>query len=223
MKINGLILAAGLSSRMGDFKPLMPVRDRTLIESSIQSVLNGGAAQVLVVLGHRADEVEAVIRARYTAQQVPLCRNSDYAATDMLASCKIGLAALPPCGAFFFLPGDMPAIAQETFFALCAARAKTGARVIFPTLAGRRKHPPLVGVECIPAILAYDGPGGLRGVWQQLEGEIAHVPVDDTGCLLDTDTMQDYQKLLRFMGQKPPADDSPPGPDKIKAPGTAEK
>ena len=38
-RIGGLILTAGLSSRMGDFKPLMPLRDKTLIENSIDSML----------------------------------------------------------------------------------------------------------------------------------------------------------------------------------------
>lgn len=50
-RIGGLILAAGLSSRMGDFKPLMPLRGKTLIENTIDSLLLCGVAPIVVVLG----------------------------------------------------------------------------------------------------------------------------------------------------------------------------
>ena len=50
-RIGGLILAAGLSSRMGDFKPLMPLRGKTLIENSIDSLLLCGVDPIVVVLG----------------------------------------------------------------------------------------------------------------------------------------------------------------------------
>lgn len=202
MKVNGLILAAGLSSRMGNFKPLMPVGDETLIERSIQSMLGGGVAHVTVVLGHRADQVEAVLRRRFPRQKVGIVHNMRYESTDMLSSVKIGVAALPSCEAFFLLPGDMPAVDRETFLVVRSALQKTGAKLAFPTLAGWRKHPPLVSSECIPSILAFHGQGGLREVWRQYEGETAEVAVDDTGCLLDTDTPDDYRRLLRYIAQK---------------------
>ncbi len=202
MKVNGLILAAGLSSRMGSFKPLMPVGEETLIERSIQSMLGGGVAHVTVVLGYQADQVETVLRRRFSHQEVGIVRNPDYESTDMLASAKIGAAALPPCVAFFLLPGDMPAVDGETFLLVRAALQKTGAKLAFPTFSGRRKHPPLVSAECIPSILAFHGGGGLREVWKQYEGETAEVAVDDTGCTLDTDTPDDYRRLLRYIEQK---------------------
>ena len=191
--IRALIPAAGLSRRMGDFKPLLSLRGKTLIENSVGSVLSGGAESAVVVTGRRADEVESVLR-RAFGERVRFVRNPGHAVTDMLRSVQLGAAALPPCGAFFLLPGDMPAVAASTYAKLLAAWEREAASVIFPSIHGRRAHPPLIDARLIPEILAYDGGGGLRGLWARHEEGIRTVPVEDGGVWLDLDTPEDYQK-----------------------------
>lgn len=200
-RIGGLILAAGLSSRMGDFKPLMPLRSKTLIENTIDSLLLCGIHSVTVVLGYRGREVERVLRSRYFGGTVTVVYNRDYAVTDMLASVKIGLTAMPACDAFFLLPGDMPVVSKETFLAVARALPKGGGRIVFPTLEGYRKHPPLVDSLFIPQILDYDGPEGLRGFWRLHEEAVVTVPVDDVGCRTDLDTFVQYTRCVqRYQG-----------------------
>lgn len=191
--IHALILAAGQSRRMGQFKPLLPLRGRTLIENSVGSALSGGAETAVVVTGCRGDEVEDVL-ARAFGTRVRFARNPDYAATDMMRSIQIGAAALPACDAFFLLPGDMPAVEAGTFAALLAAREREPHPVIFPTLGGYRKHPPLIDAALLPAILAFDGEGGLRELWKRYENDILTVPVEDGGVWVDLDTPADYQR-----------------------------
>lgn len=190
--IRALVLVAGMSRRMGDFKPLLTLRGRTLIENSVESVLRGGAETATVVTGFRADEVEAVLR-RSFADRVRFVRNEAYAETDMMRSAQIGAAALPPCDAFFLLPGDMPVVSQSTFSALLAKRAERKAPVIFPSFSGRRMHPPLIDAALIPNILAYNGENGLRGLWTLYENDCITVPVNDSGVRLDIDTPADYR------------------------------
>jgi molybdenum cofactor cytidylyltransferase len=105
----GLILAAGLSSRMGDFKPLMPFRGKTLIESTIDSMLAAGVKQIVIVLGYRRNEIESVLRLHY-GKEIIYASNPHYETTDMLTSIKYGLRSMPHCKAFFLLPGDMPVV-----------------------------------------------------------------------------------------------------------------
>ena len=190
--ICGLILAAGLSSRMGDFKPLMPFRGKTLIENTIDSVLQSGAKQVVVVTGHRAEDLEPTLEAAY-GNRVILTRNHEYATTDMLHSIRTGCKAIPECEAFFLLPGDMPVVRPSTFQKILACRDDS-VSVIFPTLDGYRKHPPLVDYRLIPEILAFGGDGGLRQFWNEREAIIRTVSVDDAGVWMDLDTREDYKK-----------------------------
>lgn len=189
--ISGLILAAGLSTRMQTFKPLMPLWGRTLIENTVDSMFAGGVKAIVVVTGYRGDELESVLSARYGAHVISV-RNPEYATTDMLHSIQIGCAALPECDAFFLLPGDMPVVKQSTFEKLRAARSHTKA-IVFPTLDGHRKHPPLVDTGLIPDILAFRQDGGLRRLWAKYTAIIREVPVDDTGVWVDLDTQDDYQ------------------------------
>lgn len=201
MKTAGLVLAAGQSQRMGDFKPLMCIHGRTLLETTIQSLFDGGVQHVTVVLGHRAAEVEALMRKEFDAKRVGFVANTAYENTDMLHSIQIGLRALPPCDAFYLLPGDMPAVKPSTFHALAMALAEGDTRVAFPMLTGRRKHPPLIRSDCMADILGYEGVGGLRGIWQAYTGKIAEVPAEDEGCGLDADTMEDFAVLKRYLEQ----------------------
>lgn len=196
-RIGGLVLAAGLSSRMGDFKPLMPLRDKTLIENTIDSLLLCGVNPVVVVLGYRGQEIEKILRSRYIGDVLTLVYNEEFSNTDMLTSIKIGLSSMPPCDSFFLLPGDMPVVAKETFLALYNARKGKKPAIIFPTLDGYRKHPPLINSRFISEILDYNGAEGLRGFWKLHEEAIVTVPVDDVGCWTDLDTFTQYVRCVQ--------------------------
>ncbi|MCD8382399.1 MAG: nucleotidyltransferase family protein [Clostridiales bacterium] len=197
-RLAGLVAAAGLSSRMGAFKPLLPLGETVVIEATVNSLLTGGAQSVTVVTGCRGDEVEAVLAHRFGAQ-VSFVRNEDYACTDMLRSVQLGCGALPPCDAFFLLPGDMPAVGQETFRLLTRAWEEMPDRVVFPTLNGRRKHPPLIPAMLIPEIRSFHGDGGLRAFWGRQDGRMRTVPAEDAGTGLDLDTPKDYQTCLALL------------------------
>lgn len=199
--VSALILAAGLSRRMGEFKPLLPLRGKPLIVNTAASVLRGGAESAVVVTGYRAAEVEDALGHTFGAQ-VRCVRNVDYAASDMLRSAQIGAAALGPCGAFFLLPGDMPVIAPSTFERLLETRSRQHAAVIFPTLDGYRKHPPLIDAELIPEIIGFSGEGGLRGLWKRYEAQTLDVPVDDAGVWIDVDTPADYERCRQTYEEK---------------------
>lgn len=194
--INALVPAAGLSSRMGAFKPLLPLRGKTVIENTVDTLLRAGAEQIVVVLGHRGAELESLLQNRYPGKIIPVY-NPDPAGSDMLASVKLGLAAMPNCDAFFLLPGDMPAVSDSTCAAVRSGMPPETDWAVFPVTAGQRGHPPLIGSSLIPKILNYDGPDGLRGFWQICGNRIRSVPVEDDGCHADLDTPQQYDAFLK--------------------------
>jgi CTP:molybdopterin cytidylyltransferase MocA len=181
---------------MGNFKPLMPFRGKTLIENTIDSVLSGGVQTAVVVTGFKSEELEDFLKKRY-GDRIILVKNQHFKETDMMASIKTGCYALPPCDAFFLLPGDMPMICPSTFEKLKKARCPDIPSVIIPTLNGYRKHPPLIDGRLITDILSFQGNGGLRQLWRQREELIYTVPVDDEGVTIDLDTRQDYQICIQ--------------------------
>lgn len=194
--IKGIILAAGLSSRMGTCKPLMPVQKKTMIENSIDPMLESGVDSVIVVLGYQGKKIEKMLGKRYRTS-VAIAYNNDFETTDMLHSIQIGIRELGDCDAFFVLPADMPGIHTSTYQALMRCWMETQCLVTFPCLDRRRKHPPLIDIRCADTILKHKGPGGLRSLWCNFEEDIATVAVDDMGCDTDLDTRQDYCSYIK--------------------------
>lgn len=197
--LQGVIVAAGLSSRIGSFKPLLPLGNRTIIENTISSMLDADVERVVLVLGFRGDEIKAVLQNAPFFDKLDIVYNPDYADTQMIDSIKIGVRALDPsCSDFFLLPGDIPAISSSTFRKVYDAHQSSIKAVTFPVVDGRRKHPPLISSRCMDRILSFQEDGGLRRLWEAMENEIGFVPVEDYGCTLDVDLPQDYERLLRY-------------------------
>lgn len=194
LQIAGIVPAAGLSKRMGDFKPLLPFATSTMIQTSIELLQKAGVQQIIVVLGYRGNEIEAQVSGmKYTE----VIYNPNYRAGDMLESIQLGLSQIRDCDAAYVLPGDMPAIAAETFQSVRQCMETTGAFVVFPTLEGRKKHPPLIAHHCFESICHFSGEGGLHMALQQFHNQTVCVAVDDFGCSMDADTPADYYQLLR--------------------------
>lgn len=187
-RIAAVVPAAGLSSRMGRFKPLLPFADGTVVEASVGNALSR-AERAVVVLGKRGDELRELLFSRF-GERLIFAVNPDYGSTDMFTSVKIGLRAIGECGAFFITPADMPLISPTVYAALADAFTESD-EVLLPVAGGRRGHPPLISARLIPEILAYDGADGLRGFYRG--HKVREKSVDDNGVLTDLDTPSDYE------------------------------
>jgi CTP:molybdopterin cytidylyltransferase MocA len=201
-KICGVILAAGMSTRMGTFKPLLPLKGKTVIENTIDSMLSGGADSVVIVVGYRGEELVDLIDRKYKDKyrdRIVVAWNYKYETTDMLYSLQIGVRSLPECEGFFLLPGDMPLISTSTFIKVLEKWKVGGYDVVFPTLDGHRKHPPLVSNRLIPEILDFHGEGGVREIWKRHEALIGTVEVLDRGVWIDLDTPKDYDNYKKLV------------------------
>ena len=206
MKTSAVILAAGLSSRMGDFKPLMKLKEKTVIENLIDSVLDAEIDEIIIVLGFRGKDLENHIKSNYkydlALNKITFVYNKNYKKTDMLTSIKIGIRNLSYCDGFYIIPVDMPAIKKDTFITLKNSMIKTKSEVVFATLNGYKKHPPLIDNNFKDIILNYEGEGGLREIWKVYNLNIKYVPVNDYGCAIDIDTKRDYEALVKYINNR---------------------
>ncbi len=193
---SALILCAGRSSRMGAFKPLLPLGEETLLERVIRLFREAGIADVTAVLGHRAECAVPVLQRHGVRPAL-----NDRYDEGMLSSVKAGVGTLNRSRrAFFLLPVDIPLVRPETLQALIGAFREGTADICRPCFRGRRGHPPLISSTLIPAIVEFDGPGGLRTFLARYRGSTADVAVEDPGILLDLDRHDDYERALKDLG-----------------------
>ena len=198
--IRAIILSAGTSSRMrGDFKPLLPLGQMTLLERGIRLFKIAGISDIQVVIGHRHEELIPLLK----QLEIPWIVNHQYA-DGMFSSVLTGISSLEPDHeAFFILPVDIPLIRPQTVIDLLTAYQETFASnpsadtraILYPNFMGKRGHPPLISSAYAQAITHWSGEGGLRGFLQEHESLATDVSVADECILLDLDTPADYQKL----------------------------
>ncbi|HAS74894.1 MAG TPA: hypothetical protein DCS67_12185 [Clostridiales bacterium UBA8960] len=186
-----VIVAAGYSSRMNQFKPLLPLGEITIIESTIDSFIKAGIKNVLVVIGHNADLIKPVLEKR----KVKWVYNPNYD-DGMYTSIKVGVDELDHnLDGFFMMPADIPFVKPETVVKLAEAFLESGKLVVYPVLNERRGHPPLISSKVRHDILSYDGTGGLKTLLNRYSDEAYHLMVDDEGILMDLDTTETYEAL----------------------------
>ena len=196
-RLGAVVLAAGHSSRMGALKPLLEVEGRPLLAWAIAAFKEAGVDDVVVVAGHRRDEVAAAAE----AAGARVLTNAEYD-SGMFSSLRVGVLGLDDAaGRFFVLPADMPLVRPETIGRLVrqgrAARTSDGSRVevAIPEHGGIPGHPPLLAASLRRDIRAAEPPGGLRELLDARAAATARVPVDDLGVLLDADTPDDLARL----------------------------
>jgi molybdenum cofactor cytidylyltransferase len=189
--VTALILSAGLSERMGDFKPLMTLGGMTVLERVVRLFQSAGISRVHVVVGHRASETAPIIE-HLGARPVANPRYPD----GMFSSVKAGVSSLAESTAgFFSLPVDIPLVRVATLRELLNACPDGGSAICYPTFAGRRGHPPLIGRHHIHDILSYCGDGGLAALLGRLQRHAVDVPVVDEFIHADMDSPDDYRNL----------------------------
>ncbi len=192
MTIAVLILAAGLSSRMGQLKALLPVKRETIIERLV-SVFRQNGVQVFVVTGYRSHEIVQALKNR----EVTFVENPKYE-LGMFTSVQAGVRALQPTiEAFFVMPVDIPLVKSETIKSLINEHKKNPGKIISPVCDGTRGHPPLIPGNLAPVMVHWSKEGNLRDVLNFYSDLALEVEVDDKGILIDVDTLDDYESLLK--------------------------
>jgi molybdenum cofactor cytidylyltransferase len=183
--VAALVLAAGQGRRFGDEpKLLASFRGTSLVRWVAQAALGSCAAPVIVVTGHRAEEIEAAL----ADLAVEFARNPSYA-EGLSTSLKAGFRALPArAEAAIVLLGDMPLVGSGVIDRLVDAwRASGRPSALVPMTDGRRSNPVVLSRSLAPEIMALDGDVG-AGPLLRRRGDVAEYPLDDPALLRDVDT-----------------------------------
>jgi molybdenum cofactor cytidylyltransferase len=192
--IAGIVLAAGLGTRMGlQNKLLVNVGGRPLIAAAVEGAVASGLAPVVVVVGHLSDAVRAALR----GSPVTIVENTNYQ-DGLSASIRSGVTALPPgLDGVVIMLGDMPQVRPSHIHSLVSAFEVEGrAAICVPTYAGRRGNPVLWGADYLPDLLRLTGDAGGRTLLARYAARVREVEMPDNGVLIDVDRPNDLAALI---------------------------
>jgi putative nucleotidyltransferase with HDIG domain len=190
-KYAAIILAAGFSSRMQEFKPLLAVGDQTIADRVI-SIFQNLDVDVILVTGWRKQEFVNGIK----SENISIVENPDFE-KGMLSSIQTGVRYLEPgYQGFFVTPVDIPLVRESTIRILLKNAGTYPDRIIYPVFDSRRGHPTLITSALAPGILIWSAEGGLDSILATHHDLDLDVAVPDENILLDADTREDYLRVL---------------------------
>ncbi|MBO6017456.1 MAG: NTP transferase domain-containing protein [Oscillospiraceae bacterium] len=195
MTTAALITAAGMSSRMGDFKPMLNVGSISIAQRVVATFQQAGVDKIVMVTGYNA----VMLERHLAGNGIVFLRNEEYETTQMFESVCIGLRYLKDkCDRVLFTPVDIPLFTAETVQKLLESDEPLAG----PVCGGKLGHPMLIATTLIDTILADPGEGGLRGALDRCGAEMALISVEDRGVLHDADTPEDYHALLKYHNEQ---------------------
>ena len=202
-KFAAVILAAGYSSRMGDFKPLLPVGKMTAVERLIKEAEKVACGKVIVVTGFERDSLLEVIESAGGMEVY----NRDFD-EGMFTSIKTGVRSVcekyPEVSGVFLMPVDCPLVSTGVLRKMAdqARSAETSDDAfLVPVFEGKKGHPLYIPRRYFDEICSYDGSGGLKAVTDKYWDKMIRIPVDEEGCVMDMDTPESYRKITDFLGK----------------------
>jgi molybdenum cofactor cytidylyltransferase len=188
--IAAVVLAAGLSRRMGQAKLLMPVGGRAIVRYVVESVLAGGVDLVWVVTGPDVEPIEAAL----AGLEVQIAVNPA-PEEGQASSLRAGIAALPASvDAVLIALGDQPSLAPSIIPALLAARRTSPKLIVAPRYRDGQGNPVLFKREIFPELLRLTGDQGARPIIQKEPARVQWVELD-LPMPPDVDTLDDYEKI----------------------------
>jgi CTP:molybdopterin cytidylyltransferase MocA len=190
--VDGVVLAAGLSSRMERPKPQLAVGAMTFLERAALTLRAAGCRRTYAVV-NATDGATADI-ARSCGLDVVV---NEYPESEPIDSLRLVLEQLPAdTGAVLVLPVDLPLIAEETAATIVRSFRENPGPLILPFHNGVAGHPILIGRDLFSEILTRPFDEGLRSLIMESAQTLREVKVVDPGILIDIDTPDDYWRFI---------------------------
>src|SRR5215831_4376159 len=195
-KVSAVVLAGGMSRRMGAPKQLLRIEGKSLLEHTLATVRASAVHEIILVLGFAADEIEKEV----SLQGLKIARNESYQ-QGMGTSLRTGLAAVDPqATAALIILADQPFVQPATLDRLIKFHGSSKAeaarpQIVIPTYRGFRGNPVLLDRTVFPELQGLSGDVGCRAIFGDHTKGIYKLPVDDAGILLDIDSPEDLEKI----------------------------
>lgn len=190
--VSAILLAAGMSRRMGCCKQLLPLDGRPAIVRGIESLLAAELDEVIVVVNPEGEEVAAAI----SHLPVTIAVNGT-SGSDMAGSVRVGLERIAATASGVLISlADTPLAREETCRFLTELHRRHPDDILIPAYRGRKGHPTLFPRQVLATI---DRHPTLRDVIQAHEERVQLLEVNDPWVIEEMDTPEDYRRLVSLL------------------------
>ena len=191
-KINGLIISAGLSGRMGKFKPLLSYKGKSFIQNIVLR-LDSVCDKIIIVTGYKANEVEEDINQLNINSKIEFVFNSEYE-KEMFISLQAGLQKADNCDWIFYHFVDQPGL-PEVFYKKLVEQIDDRHYWIQPKIKEQKGHPILIRNDLFQIISGAPLNSNLRTISNDPKVKKKFWECGYEEIFQDIDTEEDYSKL----------------------------
>jgi len=198
--VSAILLAAGESRRMSGINKLMlAVEGEPLLRHTVKTLLASRLGEVVVVLGHQAEEARILLH----ELEVRTVVNSHYREGQM-SSVHCGLEALTrQCDGVMICLTDQPMLTAQDIDALIDAFGRRGGSIIVPTYQGRRGNPIVFAYAHRAEILGGGRNLGCKRLIERNPDLVRTMEMDTDHVVFDLDTPEDYARLQARLQASP--------------------
>ncbi len=196
--IVAVVLSAGESSRMGQPKALLPFDGRTFIETIIAALRRSRVGEIVVVLGHNADEMKS----RLEHLPATLVINRDYR-NGQLSSLQtairylIGSASASKIDGILVHLVDHPYIDPALVDRMIESFYASEKLIVLPRYGSRRGHPVIFSAALFGELLEAPLDEGAKSVVNHHRPDTLEIETDDAGVTIDIDTPDEYRQHVK--------------------------
>jgi len=189
-RFSAVILAAGVSKRLGFNKLTLKMNGETVIRQAVLPFISAGMGKVFIVTGVQSKG----IREELTGYAVEFIENKDYS-LGMSTSVKASLPFITDEEGVFFHLGDKPFLEKEMIYRMIDMYREDRKKIIVPVFNGEKGHPVLMDVGLYSTeIRSLEGDKGLREIIEKHAGDVIFIKGNE-GSLFDIDTIEDIERL----------------------------
>ena len=190
--IDGIVLAAGASSRMGTAKALLEIDNTTFLERAVHVLREGGCRYVVAVV----NDDDWIERLADVSGAAVVINDKDNA--EQIESLRLGIANLPDgADGVLVLPVDFPRVSVPTVKALIEQFERAPSPILNPAFDGVAGHPVLFARSVLVELMQPDLPDGARSIIEKHKADARVIGVDDAGVVADVDTREDYARIAQ--------------------------
>jgi len=198
----GIILAAGMSTRLGKSKQLLHLKGKCLLERVLDACLGSELDKTFLVLGHQHQTIVQTLDQQLRHPNIEVVINSNYR-EGQSQSLRAGLlAASNAYASVMFLLGDQPIVDSEMIDFLLNRFWNSRKDICIPVNRGKRRNPVIFSSNWYDRLLEIKGDIGARQIIAANVQHVLAVDVENSMYFHDIDTEEDYKRLLNYITNK---------------------